>query len=166
MKVYRERYVELVETLRGRVVEYYGEALVSLVLFGSVARGLFRPDSDIDFLIVAENLPRGRARRVLDFQEGVEAPLEAIFRDLHKQGVHALLSPVIKTPAEVRLGSPLFLDMIRDAKLAFDREGFFEKYLRGLQARLDQMGARKVKFRGGSYWLLKPDYLRGDIIEL
>jgi UTP:GlnB (protein PII) uridylyltransferase len=39
------------------------ERLVSLVLFGSVARGRACPTSDIDLLLVAEGLPRSLADR-------------------------------------------------------------------------------------------------------
>jgi len=166
MTTYRERYLDLVDALRSGVIEHYGDALISLVFFGSVARGLFRPDSDIDLLIIAENLRRGRAPRVLDFQQGVEGRLEETFRELGREGIYPLLSPVIKTPDEVRLGSPLFLDMVAEAKIAFDRGEFFAKYLEDLEVKLRRMGARKVRFKGGSYWLLKPDYQPGDIIEL
>jgi uncharacterized protein len=42
----------------------FGERLVALVLFGSVAWGEAREDSDIDLLIVAEGFPRSlRDRR-------------------------------------------------------------------------------------------------------
>jgi predicted nucleotidyltransferase len=166
MKTYREIYLDLLDALQSRVIQHYGDALISLVFFGSVARGLFRPDSDIDLLIIAENLPRGRVPRVLDFQQGVEGRLEETLRGLGREGIHPLLSPVIKTPDEVRLGSPLFLDMVAEAKISFDRGEFFRKYLKGLEAKLRRMGARKVRFKGGSYWLLKPDYRPGDIIEL
>jgi len=40
------------------------DRLISFVLFGSVARDSFRPDSDIDILTIAETLPQGRIRRV------------------------------------------------------------------------------------------------------
>ena len=166
MRDYRKKYSDLIEALRSRVIEHYGDSLVSLVFFGSVARGLFRPDSDIDLLIIAEKLPRGRVPRVLAFQQGVEAPFEEMFRGLRQEGIHPLLSPVIKTPEEVSLGSPLFLDMVADASISYDRGQFFKKYLEDLEARLKRMGARKVKFKGGYYWLLKPDYRPGDIIEL
>jgi predicted nucleotidyltransferase len=163
---YRRKYGGLIEALRSRVIEHYGDSLVSLVFFGSVARGLFRPDSDIDLLIIAASLPRGRAPRVLDFQRGVEACFEEMFRGLRQEGIHPLLSPIIKTPHEVSLGSPLFLDMVEEARISYDRGQFFKKYLEDLSAKLKRMGARKVKFKGGYYWLLKPDYRPGDIIEL
>ena len=166
MRDYRKKYSDLIESLRSQVIEHYGDSLVSLVFFGSVARGLFRPDSDIDLLIIAENLPRGRVPRVRDFEQGVEARFEEVFRSLRREGIHPVLSPIIKTPDEVSLGSPLFLDMVEDARISYDRGQFFKKYLEDLSAKLRRMGARKVKFKGGYYWLLKPDYRPGDIIEL
>ncbi|MFQ5520218.1 MAG: nucleotidyltransferase domain-containing protein, partial [Candidatus Methylomirabilia bacterium] len=48
-----------------------GENLVSIVLFGSVARGEARADSDIDLLIVGEEFPQGRFAR-LRVLEGVD----------------------------------------------------------------------------------------------
>ncbi len=44
----------------------YGPRLISLAVFGSAARGTARPDSDIDLLIVADPLPRGRMKRIAD----------------------------------------------------------------------------------------------------
>ncbi|NPV70712.1 MAG: nucleotidyltransferase domain-containing protein [Firmicutes bacterium] len=40
--------------------EVLGSDLVSLVLYGSWARGTATVDSDINILVVAERLPRGR----------------------------------------------------------------------------------------------------------
>src|SRR5579862_8219136 len=41
----------------------FGDTLVSVVLFGSVARGDATPNSDIDLLIIASGLPAGRLAR-------------------------------------------------------------------------------------------------------
>ena len=53
MKSYKDLYNTVIEKLRCKVLEYYGGRLVSFVLFGSVARRRFAPESDIDVLIVA-----------------------------------------------------------------------------------------------------------------
>lgn len=42
----------VLDELRARLRELYGERLVKLVLFGSQARGDARPDSDIDVMVV------------------------------------------------------------------------------------------------------------------
>ena len=47
----------LLQRLLAACREFYGARLVSIVVFGSVGRGSPRSDSDIDFLIVAGQLP-------------------------------------------------------------------------------------------------------------
>ncbi len=145
--------------------ETFGEGLVSLVLFGSVARGTAGPDSDLDLLIVADGLPDGRVARVRQVL-AVERRLEADVRAARLAGWNVELSPILKTPAEVAAGSPLFLDMVDDARLLADRDGFMRRTLDDLRARLEARGARRV-WRGNAwYWDLKPDYRPGEVFEI
>lgn len=51
----RELAVDYTEALK----EQWGESLVSVVLFGSTARGEATPHSDVDLLVVADGLPVG-----------------------------------------------------------------------------------------------------------
>lgn len=146
-------------------MHYYGDRLITLAVFGSVGRDTFRPDSDIDLLIIAENLPRGRIPRVEEFLE-VEKRLEPLLADLRKKGIDTYLSPIIKQRDEVLKGSLLFLDMIEDAKILYDKDDFFKNYLNSLREKLQKMGAKKI-YRGGSwYWVLKENYKYGDVIEI
>lgn len=158
-------YQHLTERLREECERQYGARLISLVLYGSVARGTMRFDSDIDTLIVADPLPTGRLARVAEF-EAIEQRLAPDLAAAHAQGVRAEFSPVFKTPDEVRHGSPLFLDMTLEARILFDRDGFFARYLDGLRERMRALGSERRRFGGGYYWLLKPDYKPGDRIEL
>ncbi len=48
----------LAETVRV-LQEQYGDRLVSVAVFGSVARGTQRADSDVDLLVVCDPLPTG-----------------------------------------------------------------------------------------------------------
>ncbi len=148
------------------VRDYYGEQLVGFVLFGSVARDTFRSDSDIDLLIIAEGLPQGRVKRVEEFEENIEERLKERMKVLRSEGIFPYLSPLFKTPDEVLRGSPLFLDMVSDAEILYDRDDFFRNYLQKLKRRLTKLGAQKVRKGGGWYWVLKPDYKPGDVIEL
>jgi len=142
----------------------YGPRLVSVVVFGSVARGTPRPDSDLDVLLVVEGLPRGRMRRMEELAPVCDA-VDRVLAAGAGPGA-AILSPVIKTPAEVAYGSPLFLDMVEDACILFDRDGFFHRYLERLRERLRALGARRIPYKGSWYWDLKPDFRPGDVIEL
>lgn len=161
----KEVFQEILQRLLEETRRYYGERLVSLVVFGSVARGTMRPDSDIDVLIVAEPLPLGRMARVREFEE-VEQKLESVLLQARAVGVDPCLSPLFKTREEAERGSPLFLDMVEDARILYDREGFFRNRLERLRARLRELGAVR-KWQGNAwYWDLKPDYRWGDVIEL
>lgn len=145
--------------------ERYGARLVSLAVFGSVGRGTPRIDSDVDLLIVADGLPQGRLLRMAEFRD-VETALAFALAQARASGLTADLSPVIKTPDEVLQGSLLFLDMVEDARLLYDRANFMREALSGFKARLDRLGARRI-WRGNAWiWDLKPDYKPGEVFEL
>jgi predicted nucleotidyltransferase len=143
----------------------YGDRLVALVVFGSVGRGTQSPDSDIDVLLVADDLPRGRTARVEEFR-AVQEALRDVLGEASRAGVNSRVSAVFKTPSEVQRGSPLFLDMTEDARILYDRAGFFATYLDALRRRLAKLGARRVWQGDAWYWDLKPDFKPGDVIEL
>ncbi len=138
---------------------------MSVVVFGSVARDTYRYNSDIDILIVAEDLPKGRMKRVKEFSQ-VEDRIEPFLKSLKKEGIDTYISPVFKTPDEVESGSPLFLDMVEDARILYDKNDFFRHRLGRLKNRLKELGAKRV-WRGSTWhWVLKPDYKPGEVIEL
>jgi predicted nucleotidyltransferase len=144
----------------------YGTELVSVVLFGSWARGAATPVSDIDVLIVAEDLPRGRTRRLAPF-ERVEADTEVARQEVWRGSAEIPeLSPVFRTPEEVRQGSPLFLDMTEWCRILWNRDGFFASYLEELRQRMKRLGTRRRRAKGGSYWEYKPDLEPGEVVEL
>lgn len=161
----RESFEELLTAFREAALAHYGGRLVSLAVFGSVGRGTPRPDSDIDVLVIADPLPQGRIARVEEFVT-VETALAPPMARARLAGLVPEWSPVLKTPAEVEVGSLLFLDMIEDARLLVDRGGFLRAALDRFAARLSALGARR-KWRGSAwYWDLKPDYRPGEVFEL
>ena len=136
-----------------------GPRLVSIVLFGSVARGDARQASDIDVLIVAEGFPRSlrdRRRPLLAEWVRVRGALPAVEWNL-----------VTKTPEEARTPSPLYLDLVEDGVLLFDRDGFFGGVLDALRARMRALGSRRIYLSDGSwYWDLRPGFRFGEVVEL
>ncbi len=74
---------------------------------------------------------------------------------------------VTKTPEEAREHSPLYLDMVEDGLLLFDRDGFFQSVLEAMRTRLKALGSRRVLLPDGSwYWDLRPGFRFGDVVEL
>ena len=163
--MFREHFQAILEALKAACLEFYGPRLVSAAVFGSVARGTMRPDSDIDLLLVVDDLPTGRMPRMREF-EPVEHQLKPLLQESARHGVHTTVSPVLKTPQELEYGSPLFLDMTEEVLILYDPNGVLQTYLDDLSARLKALGARRIRKGGGYYWLLKPDLKPGEDFTL
>jgi uncharacterized protein len=144
----------------------YGAGLGSIALFGSVARRTARDDSDLDMLLVVDSLPAGRGARLATFQPVREILKGALF-DLAVAGTETELMPILRTPEELRVRTPLMLDLTEDAVLLRDRDGLLALALASLRARLQALGSKRIwDGQGGWYWDLKPDYRRGEIVEI
>lgn len=119
----------------------------------------------MDLLLVVDRLPAGRLRRVAEFAR-VEEALADRLAQLRARGIDTYLSPVIKSREEVYRGSLLFLDMVDDARILYDRQRFFGGYLDRLRRRLAALGAKRVRRGGAWYWVLKKDYAVGEVFEI
>lgn len=155
----------LLPRIKQETKRYYGKRLVSTVVFGSAGRNTTNYESDIDLLIIAKVLPKGRIRRIREFDK-VEEKLEKNLEKLRKKGIYTYLSPIFKTREEVMIGNPLFLDMIDDGLILYDRDNFFKQYLTEFKRRLDKLGAKKITQGDRWYWVLKPDYKPGQVFEI
>ena len=114
---------ELREALDAYVVALrrrYGDDLVSVVLFGSLARGEAKPESDIDVLIVVRGLPRKR----WDRYDG----LRALSREVSEEFSDAV-TPILLTPEEAEEVKPYYLGMLSGHVILQDERGFFAAVL-------------------------------------
>ena len=144
---------------------HYGDRLIALALFGSVARGTAGPESDVDVVVVATGLADGRVARAAEF-EAIDGALEPWLDRARDRGLAPRFSPVFKTPEELSQGTPLLLDMIDDARILADERGELRRAIERLRTRLEALGARRI-WRGNAwFWDLKPDYRPGEVFEL
>ncbi len=160
-----EPYREIVESLLELLLEHFGERLISLVIFGSVARGESTKESDLDLLIIIDGLPRSRLKRQELFID-VEERIEHKVRKMESMGWRIDFSPILKTPEEASKMTPLYLDMVEDALIIYDKDRFFEKILLRLMGRLRDLRAERVMVGRLWYWRLKKDYRFGEVIEI
>ena len=164
MKTVKKGLNSLLSELTIKLEKKLKENLISIVLFGSVARGEFRRDSDIDLLIICKDLPYSISERIELFTQ-IEDSLVSLKR-LEKRGYFLSLSPLLRTEKEANRISPLYLDMVTDAKILFDRNNFFHSIISRLKLKLKKYGSKKVKIGKLWYWDLKPDYKFGEVIEI
>ena len=155
----------LAESYADALHQHFGSRLISVVLYGSVARGEATPVSDIDLLVVAELLPEGRQARNAILDE-IDRSFLPVLARLHRQKRYVDLSVLLFTLAEARKLRPLYLDLVEDAILLYDRDHFFATILDQLRGRLEGLGARRLQLGRLRYWDLKPDYRWGDRITV
>jgi len=163
---------ELNETLKSLAEKYaqlakenLGANLVSVALFGSVARGEAKPTSDIDLLIVCEDLPKGMFKRHA-FLEPVREQLQGDLEWLWKQGVYADFTELVYTKDEANRFHWVYLDMLEDAVILYDENGFLRGVFEKLRKRLKELGAQRRMLGKIRYYDLKPDLMPGEVIEL
>lgn len=147
-------------------VQYHlKERLITVALFGSVARSEATPFSDIDLLVIAKELPKGRFAR-MDLLESVDNEIDPLLELLRNQGIFSDICVILKTPEEAEKLSPLYLDMVEDLKILYDKDSFFSNVLDRLKASLKKLGAKRIKQGSYRYWELKPDYQPGEVFEI
>ena len=135
-----------------------GEDLISVVLFGSWARGEARAESDIDLLVISTHFPRSRLDRHMDMFEAVKT----VAKDFASK-----VSIIPLTPEEASTTKPFYLGMLTAHVLLYDRDGFFATILQRLKTRLAELGSeRRVDKDGYEYWVLKPDLKPEEAVEL
>ena len=74
--------------------------------------------------------------------------------------------PIIKSREEASRISPLYLDLVEDAVLLYDKNALFKEGLEKLKTRLAELNAERVRVGKKWYWDLKSDFQFGERIEI
>jgi hypothetical protein len=165
LRFYKKALEEFLDLLK----EEFHENLVSLVLYGSIARGKGDTLSDIDLLLILEDPHPNYHRRldqVLDVEDHLKKSKE-YGRIRERVGQEPYFSFLVLSRKEAEENRYIFLDMIDDAKILYDKNGFFAERLNQIKLRHQELGARKVSLEDGSwFWDLKPDLKVGEVFTL
>lgn len=163
-KVPQERYVKLLCDCFRRATETLG--IESFAVYGSVARGTAIPNSDIDILIVSDDLSGSLGSRIEKLY-GIEIMLREELDWLRRNGIRTGLSFYPLRKCEAQKLPNLFLDLTDDAIILYDKNRFLETALLELKMRLLKLGAKRIFIdKERWYWDLKPDYKFGEVIAV
>nr|MDO8135600.1 nucleotidyltransferase domain-containing protein [Candidatus Njordarchaeum guaymaensis] len=159
-----EFYDPLIQEFLSKVKQLCKSNLISVVLFGSVARGKGKKESDIDFLIILQDASDDHYERLKPFVD-IELGMRknASYQRYLREGLMPCLSYLILSKREADENQYVFLDMVEDSIVLFDSSNYFKGRLSALKKRLSSLGSKKVLLEDGSwYWDLKPDLKLGE----
>ncbi|MFQ6052458.1 MAG: nucleotidyltransferase domain-containing protein, partial [Candidatus Hydrothermarchaeota archaeon] len=117
---------------------------VSIILFGSVARGNATKFSDIDVLVVFKDLPR-------DWRERDKILDDQVFDLLMNKGVR--LSPIVVDVDDIQSSAkwpnPLFYGVLLGYRVLYGRE-FFERVISTVKKKVKEK--KPIYIEGGRRW--------------
>lgn len=166
MKTYTyNEYKQLIDRFVKEVSTSLKEDLLAVTLFGSVARGEARKDSDIDILLLLRKKDKKIEEKLANI--GVESYYWKENKNLLKKGIRTKIYEIAKTERELRDNPLILLDILDHGIILFDPEGAMERLLKKMKEKLKELGTRKIIFSDGKWaWDLKPDWKKGEIVEI
>jgi len=161
-------YVDLIERYCEILYDRYRGRLISIALFGSIARGNWERDSDIDLIVVLEgwkNTPIWmRIRELQDLRRTLSETSE--FKSALEKGFTPNIQHYPLDLSEASKFHRIYIDASLDAIILYDKQDFLKGLLNNLRIKLEQQGARRVITPGkGYYWILK-DVKFGGVFAL
>jgi predicted nucleotidyltransferase len=127
----------MIDRIMKDIKTVFGDNLVSVVLFGSYAAGKRGDVSDIDMLVIADNLPLPRKERL-------SIVLSITRRYLLKGKTVSLL---LRSRDEIRNGfeyyNPLLLSISENNKLLYDRGKYFSALIEDIRKKVAQREIHK-----------------------
>ncbi len=156
------RYFEILK-------EDFKERLVSIAVFGSVARGTARfPGSDIDVLIVIEGIEKlsfGQRIGLVMNTEKMLSETEEYSKFKNTYGVRPNFQEIIFAPDELKGHPPVLLDLTTDSIILYDT-GILREEILKIKKRLEELGSKKIKLKDSWFWILKPDVKPGENVVI
>ena len=141
----REEAVKLLREACGALRARYGDRVVAVGLFGSVARGEAGERSDVDVLVVVRDWPGGLERRRL-------------YKILHSYlgGDVTLIDVDYEVANELAEGRrPLYstmLNILYDCVIVYDPEGVLARLKNSALRVVEEYGLIRVKHGRAYYW--------------
>lgn len=134
----KEKRVKLIKKFADKVLEKYGDMVKAIIMMGSVARGEFKPKSDIDVFLILDDTKHKFTAKELD---KIDFEIEKIAREVPGAKVK-IKNPVTGKEEEIclisvqpsytltefwdyaRIGHPIIYNFIKEGVAVYD-SGFF-----------------------------------------
>ncbi len=150
LKIQQEYYVPIVLETSKTIMKWDSDA--AIVLFGSVAQGTAKFESDIDLLVVSEKWGQNYSTRWPILYEWKQEMREKT-RYLWDTGIFTQLSLLPLTPSELEGWTSFFIDIVGEELILSDPQGKYERFSLQLRSWLIEIRAqRRFTSKGRYYW--------------
>jgi len=146
--------------------ENYEEGLLSIILFGSVARGKWNNESDIDLFIIFTNKSSLRttiSKRLTKIISDYER--KSKLRNSKGDRLFSTIQDITLVLKDLHTFRTIFYDIAMDGIILFDRNQTGFQFLKKIKKRIEEKGLRRIFIKENDYyWERKVKF--GEIIEL
>jgi len=145
---------------------YLGERLISIMLFGSIARGDWDKNSDIDILIIADGWNDkpvwNRIEELRKAKRELEESLE--YLEALRAGYWPIIQNYPLNIEEAKKFNRVYLDAIIDGIILYDKNNFLTNILESLRKKLEEMGSIRITLPNNKYYWILKDIKAGEVI--
>jgi len=160
--IFRDYLYNFVRLLK----EKYKEDLLSIILFGSVARGKWNKESDIDLFIIFTN--KSSIRTAINNQlTKVISDYERKSKLKNSKGdrLFSTIQDISLSLKDLHTFRTIFYDIAMDGIILFDRNKTGFHKLKKIKKRIEEKGLKKVFIKENDYYWER-NVKFGEIIEL
>ena len=160
--IFRDYLYNFVRLLK----ENYKEDLLSVILFGSVARGKWNNESDIDLFIIFTNKSSIRTdinNQLTKFISDYER--KSKLKNSKGDRLFSTIQDISLSLKDLHTFRTIFYDIAMDGIILFDRNQTGFHFLKKIKNRIEEKGLRRVFVKENDYyWERNVEF--GEIIEL
>ncbi len=160
--IFRDYLYNFVRLLK----ENYKEDLLSIILFGSVARGKWNNESDIDLFIIFSNKSSIRTainNRLTKIISNYER--KSKLKNSKGDRLFSTIQDISLLLKDLNTFRTIFYDIAMDGIILFDRNQTGFHFLKEIKKRIEEKGLRRVFIKENDYyWERNVEF--GEIIEL
>ena len=157
---------EYLRTAFSIIKKIFDDSLISFAIYGSVARGNDRPESDNDVLLILDTDMEFHERCSLLAKAMLKLYETEAFKEMVKKGYNTFIEFYPLSKEEASVFRPIYLDMVEDSVVIYDRDNFFNKVLHKVKRLMDRLGSRRVWISDDKWiWIMKPDVKFGERVE-
>jgi len=142
--------------------ENYEEGLLSIILFGSVARGKWNNESDIDLFIIFTNksiINKRLTKIISDYER------KSKLRDSKGDRLYSTIQDISLVLKDLNTFRTIFYDIAMDGIILYDINLTGFHFLKKIKNRIEEKELRRIFIKENDYyWERKVKF--GEIIEL